>query len=53
VRALELVEEEIHICLGLLGVTCLQELNPTYLAPAEPVRPAHVLSAFPRLDEGY
>jgi glycolate oxidase len=53
VRALELIEEEIMIALGLLGVTCLDELNPTYLCPAEPVRPAHVLSAFPLLEEGY
>jgi glycolate oxidase len=53
VRALELLEEEVMICLGLLGVNSLDELNPTYLCPAEPVRPAHVLSAFPLLDEGY
>jgi isopentenyl diphosphate isomerase/L-lactate dehydrogenase-like FMN-dependent dehydrogenase len=53
VRALELIEEEITICLGLLGVNCLAELSPAYLCPAEPVRPAHVLSAFPLLDEGY
>jgi len=53
VRALELLEEEVMICLGLLGVNCLDELNSTYLCPAEPVRPAHVLSAFPLIDEGY
>ena len=38
---------------GSIGVNCLDELNGTYLCPAAPVRPAHVLSAFPLLDEGY
>ncbi len=53
VRALQLLEEEVQICLGLLGVSCLDELNPSYLCPAAPVGPSHVMSAFPLLDEGY
>jgi glycolate oxidase len=53
VRALELLETEIRICLGLLGVTGFKDLNGTYLAEAEPVVEPHALSAFPLLDEGY
>ena len=53
VRALELLETEIRICLGLLGVTGFKGLNGTYLAEAEPVVEPHALSAFPLLDEGY
>ena len=47
VRALELLEEEIRICLGLLGVTSLAELNPDYLAPAPAVNAPDTFSAFP------
>src|SRR5215813_9046298 len=54
VRVFELLEEEIRICLGLLGVNRLSALDASYLHPATPVRPAHVISAFPLLDEeGY
>src|SRR5881296_1560420 len=54
VRVFELLEEEIRICLGLLGVNRLSALDASYLHPASPVRPAHVTSAFPLLDEeGY
>ena len=49
VRILELLEAEIHACLGLLGVTSLDELNPDYLHALAPVAPSHVLSAFPLL----
>ena len=51
VRALELLEEEIQICLKLLGVTSLAELTPAHLAPAPPVFEPAVLSAFPLLGE--
>ncbi len=53
VRALELLEIEIRVCLGLLGVTGFDVLDDTYLQAAEPVTPPHALSAFPLLDEGY
>jgi isopentenyl diphosphate isomerase/L-lactate dehydrogenase-like FMN-dependent dehydrogenase len=53
VRALELLEDEIRICLGLLGVNNYSMLNASYLHVAQPVGPAHVTSAFPLLDEGY
>jgi glycolate oxidase len=50
VRALELLEEEIRICLGLLGVTSLAELTPQHLAPAPAVTSPDTFSAFPLLD---
>jgi glycolate oxidase len=52
-RALEILEEEISICLGLLGIDRLSDLEPAHLHPATPVTPAHVTSAFPLLTEGY
>ena len=51
VRALELVEEEIRTCLGLLGVTTLAELTPAHVAAAPPVFEPAALSAFPLLGE--
>jgi glycolate oxidase len=55
VRAMELVEEEIRICLGLLGVTRYTELTPAHVHLGAPVVTSpHVFSAFPLLgQEGY
>jgi glycolate oxidase len=53
VRVLELLEDEIRICLGLLGVDRLGTLDRSYVHPASPVTLPHVTSAFPLLDEGY
>ena len=50
VRALELLEEEVRICLGLLGVNSFAELTPRHLTSAPPVYEPSVLSAFPLLD---
>jgi isopentenyl diphosphate isomerase/L-lactate dehydrogenase-like FMN-dependent dehydrogenase len=50
VRTLELLEEEMRICLALLGVTSLADLTPQHLAAAPPVVEPHVFSAFPLLD---
>jgi isopentenyl diphosphate isomerase/L-lactate dehydrogenase-like FMN-dependent dehydrogenase len=50
VRALELLEDEIRICLGLLGVSNWAALDRSYLHAATPVGPAHATSAFPLLD---
>jgi glycolate oxidase len=53
-RVLELLEEEIHLAMGLLGVDRLAALNRSYLSVASPVNRPHVTSAFPLLDEeGY
>ena len=49
VRALEILEEEIRTCLGLLGVTSLAELTPQHLAAAPPVSVPDMFSAFPLL----
>jgi glycolate oxidase len=50
VRVLELLEDEVRLCLGLLGVTRLDELDPSYLCAETPVTPPSVVSAFPLLD---
>jgi isopentenyl diphosphate isomerase/L-lactate dehydrogenase-like FMN-dependent dehydrogenase len=50
-RVLELLQDEIIRDMGLLGVNRLNELDASYVRPAPPVRPAHVLSAFPFVDE--
>ena len=47
VKTLELLEEEIRICLGLLGVTSYGELKPRHLAQAAGVRQPDTFSAFP------
>jgi glycolate oxidase len=49
-RMLELLEDEVIRCLGLLGVTSLAELNKSYLHVATPTNPPSVFSAFPLLD---
>lgn len=51
VRTLEILEEEIHTCLGLLGVASLAELGPQHVAAAAPVGPPGTLSAFPLLGD--
>jgi len=53
VRMLEILEEEAIASLGMLGVETWDELDMSYLHPGPEVTPAHVLSAFPLLDEGY
>ena len=54
VRMLELLEHEIRICLGLLGVNGYGELDETWLhRGARAVAPPHATSAFPLLAEGY
>ncbi len=49
VRMLELLEDEVQRCLGLLGATRFAELDRSYLHPAAPTNTPHVLSAFPLL----
>jgi isopentenyl diphosphate isomerase/L-lactate dehydrogenase-like FMN-dependent dehydrogenase len=53
VRALELLEDEVRRCLGLLGVTSFAELDKSFLAPVAPVRQDGWEAAFPLLKEGY
>jgi glycolate oxidase len=47
---LELLEDEVVRCLGLLGVTKFAELDKSYLHPATSTSPPSVFSAFPLLD---
>jgi isopentenyl diphosphate isomerase/L-lactate dehydrogenase-like FMN-dependent dehydrogenase len=49
VRTLELLEDEIRICLGLLGVTSYAELTPQHLVAAPPANLPDTFSAFPLL----
>ncbi|HXL13618.1 MAG TPA: alpha-hydroxy acid oxidase [Bradyrhizobium sp.] len=49
-RMLELLEDEVIRCLGLLGVTNFAELDKSYLHAAMPTNPPSVFSAFPLLD---
>ena len=51
IRMLELLEVEIRICLGLLGVTGYDGLDKSYLYHDASVTPPHVLSALPLLEE--
>jgi glycolate oxidase len=48
-RALELLEEEIKICLGLLGVTSYSQLDRSFVREAQSVADPDALSAFPLL----
>jgi len=52
VRVLELLEDEIHVAMGLLGATKVGELNPAYVCPSEPVTLPHEMSAFPHIPGG-
>ncbi len=49
-RMLEILEDEVIRCLGLLGVTNFAELDKSYLHPAAPTNLPHVFSAFPLLE---
>jgi glycolate oxidase len=49
VRLLELFEDEIQRCLGLMGATKFADLDRSCLHPAMPTTPPHALSAFPLL----
>jgi len=51
VRALEILENEIQTCLGLLGVTSFAELTTAHVTAAPPVGEHHVFSAFPLLGD--
>jgi isopentenyl diphosphate isomerase/L-lactate dehydrogenase-like FMN-dependent dehydrogenase len=50
VRMLELLEDEVVRCLGLLGVKSFAELDKSYLHAATPTNLPHVFSAFPLLE---
>ena len=49
VRMLELLEDEVRRCLGLVGVNTFAELDKSYLHAATPTNLPDVFSAFPLL----
>jgi isopentenyl diphosphate isomerase/L-lactate dehydrogenase-like FMN-dependent dehydrogenase len=49
VRMLEILEDEVLRCLGLVGATKFADLDRSYLHAAPPVTAPHALSAFPLL----
>ena len=50
-RMLELMDVEIRTAMGLMGVTSLAQLNPSWVRPAQPTGPAGVTSAYPWFEE--
>ncbi len=50
-RMLELMDVEIRTALGLMGVTSLAQLNASWVRPAQPVRPARQVNAYPWFEE--
>ncbi len=52
-QALHILEHEIKTTMALAGISSLDQLGPELLTREAPLAPAHVLSAFPFLAEGY
>lgn len=50
-RMLELMDVEIRTALGLMGVTSLKQLNPSWVRPAQPVRPATHTNGYPWFED--
>src|SRR6202030_1999661 len=50
VRLFEILEDEIRICLSLLGVTRYAQLDSSYIRPARTVVAPYVHSVFPHLN---
>jgi glycolate oxidase len=51
VKMLEILEEEIIIAMGLLGVTKLAELGPNHLVETDALDPPHIFNPFPMVKE--
>ena len=51
IRALEILEAEIRNAMGLIGITSLDRLDPSYVTEAPAVTEATELGAFPLLGE--
>ena len=52
VRVLEILEEEIRIAMGLMGVNSIKKLTPSYVTKAEPVTLPHEMSAWVNIPGG-
>ena len=49
VRVLDILDEELRVSMGLLGVTAVDQLNPSSLRPAHPITPPHEMRAWVHL----
>lgn len=52
-RVLEILEDEMRSCMGLLGARSVAELEPSFVTRVEPLGRNWLDSAFPLLAEGY
>jgi len=50
-RMLELMDLEVRTAMGLMGVTSLSQLNPSWVRPTTPVRPASQTNSYPWFEE--
>jgi glycolate oxidase len=50
-RMLELMDLEIRTAMGLMGVTALSQLNPSWVRPAVPVRAASQTNGYPWFED--
>jgi glycolate oxidase len=46
VRVLEILEEEMRVAMGLMGVTSIGQLTESHVCPAEATTPAHEMSSW-------
>jgi glycolate oxidase len=52
VRVLEILEDELIIDMALLGVTRIDQINPSYVCKSYPAALPHEMSAFPHMPGG-
>ena len=52
VRVLEILEEEIRVGMGLMGITSIDQLTPARICPAEATTLPHEMSAWVNMPEG-
>src|SRR3954462_9394337 len=50
-RMRELMDIEVRTAMGLMGVTSLAQLNPSWVGPTQPVAPATSTSAYPWFEQ--
>ena len=52
VRVLEILEHEIRVAMGLMGVTSIDQLTPSFVCKAEPTTQPHEMSAWVNMPGG-
>ncbi len=52
VRVLEILEHEIRVAMGLIGVTSIDQLTPSFVCKAEPTTQPHEMSAWVNMPGG-